>query len=954
MIKRLLYGVGAAVLLLLLSALVLPFLFRDRIEAALKEEINRQLLADVDWESWHFSLLRRFPNMTVGVRELRVTNRAPFEGLELAYIGEFSLTLDLFSLWRERWDVLELRLDDPRIQVRVLEDGQANYLITRPSEEGESSSSPFHLALKRYAIQGAELHYEDEAAGLRAILEDLDHEGSGDFTQERFTLRTRSQIGALSALQGGIAYLNKARVNLEADVEADLPGARYTLSQNTLRINELELGLEGWVAMPGEGYAMDLAFASRRSDLAGILSLVPAAFTRDLKGVSMSGSTAFEGRVQGVYRGEELPAFALQTRVENGSFQYPSLPERAEDIQLDLSLDYPGGADLDRLVLDLRQLRLKLAGNPLEARLRLTRTQSDPLLDAALKTAMDLASLQRVVPLQEALSGRLDADLSLAGALSDLEGGRYDRFEASGEASLRGMELSGGSLAYPVQVEEARLVFNPRFLQLEPFRSRIGSSDLSLTGRLDNYLQWWLRDELLRGSLNLNAGRIDLNELASAPAPAAEQGAGEGSAAPQSAGDEEPREADQGGSLGVIRVPAGLDLSLNASIAELLYDNLVLQQLSGQLQVRDEQLDLRELSFSLFGGMVSVSGSYDTRNPGSPAVDLNYDVRNLDIARTAEAIATVDRLAPVARHATGRFNTRLQLQAVLDERMQPVLNSIRGSGSLSSKQLRIQGFEPLTRLADVLRIKELQSTTIQDVFIGYEIEDGMVQTRPFDLDLNGVLLSLGGSMGMIDQALDYQLSGRIPVGMFGASPEQSVGSLLGLNQQALSALAMPEYLNLSAAVGGTVKQPEIRPVFQAGNISSAVREAVDQAVDEAVETVRETVDQAKADAIARAEKERDRLIAEAQRQADQIKAEARTQAAKVKEAAYKAADAELAKVKNPLARAAADKVADKAKAEADKKEQQSIAEADRRADALVEAARRQGDDLVRKAEQSGP
>jgi vacuolar-type H+-ATPase subunit H len=60
----------------------------------------------------------------------------------------------------------------------------------------------------------------------------------------------------------------------------------------------------------------------------------------------------------------------------------------------------------------------------------------------------------------------------------------------------------------------------------------------------------------------------------------------------------------------------------------------------------------------------------------------------------------------------------------------------------------------------------------------------------------------------------------------------------------------------------------------------------------------------------------------------------------------------LAKVTNPLQRAAAKLVADKAKQEADRREQQFVAEADKRADGLVDAARRQGDELVRKAEET--
>ncbi|MBL7985658.1 MAG: hypothetical protein JNM91_11695, partial [Flavobacteriales bacterium] len=68
--------------------------------------------------------------------------------------------------------------------------------------------------------------------------------------------------------------------------------------------------------------------------------------------------------------------------------------------------------------------------------------------------------------------------------------------------------------------------------------------------------------------------------------------------------------------------------------------------------------------------------------------------------------------------------------------------------------------------------------------------------------------------------------------------------------------------------------------------------------------------------------------------------------------AYKAADDQLAQVKDPFGKIAAKAVADKLKKEVDKKEQQFIAEADKRADGLVATARQKGDDMVKKAEET--
>jgi hypothetical protein len=365
----------------------------------------------------------------------------------------------------------------------------------------------------------------------------------------------------------------------------------------------------------------------------------------------------------------------------------------------------------------------------------------------------------------------------------------------------------------------------------------------------------------------------------------------------------------------------------------------------GNLRINDQRLDLQEFFFNLFGGSVLVSGGYDTKNPQAPRVDLTYAIRDLDIARTAKAMNTVDKLAPIARYCQGKFSTNLNLQAVLDEQMAPVMSSLTGRGTLSSSQVGISGFEPMTQLASALKIKELANTTLQNINLTYEITDGKMITEPFDVRIGSMQARVGGAMGVADQSLDYTMTSKIPTSLFGAAAGQTVGGLLGLNQQALAGFKVPESLDATIAFTGTVLKPIIRPVFAGGAAN-----LVESVVEEAKETLNETIDNTKAEAIAKAKQERDRLIAEAQKQADKVKAEARTEAARIKERAYKAADAELAKVKNPVAKAGAKVVADKAKAEADKKEAQAIAEADKRADGIVDAARKKGDELVRKAE----
>ena len=949
-IFRVLAGFLAVLFVLLLAA---PWLFRDRIETAIKTEANRQLDAELDWGSWGFSLIRSFPNISVRVDDVTVHNKAPFDSVTLADIGHFRLTLDIRSLWGDQLIVRSLELNDPVIDVRVLPDGSANYNITRSSGEAPSAVAEpvaFALALQAYQITNASITYTDEAEGMVLRVLGLEHSGKGDFTQDAFTLATSTHAASLDVAQSGTRYLREAELDLQADLDVNLTEGSYTLRDNELRLNALRLLLDGRVAAipaaEGEsGYDMDLTWSSSDNDVAGLLSLVPAAFAGDLVGVKTGGTADFSGAIKGRYAAGKLPGIILDAAVSKGRFQFPDMPGSAEKLEMTLHLEQAAGSGQQPLLVDLKRLTGEWAGQPFDVRLRADDALGRAVLDGAVDARLNLASVAKVVPMPATqMEGRLIADLQVKGALDDLEKGRYSRVEAGGKLTLNDLVYQSAELPHPVHIDRMAAAFTPQHWRLDQLEGRLGSSAISATGTLDNLLSWWFRDSTLTGAINLRSAKLDLNEWL-VPA---ESGAG-GTANTKT---DKAADAPVGPSpAAVLAIPAGLRFAVKANLDEVLYENLTLRGVTADATIADQRAIINTLRFSVLGGTVALNGSLDTRQVDNPGFALTYDVRDLDIQPTAEAVETVNQLAPIARFCEGRFRTQLTLSGRLDRNLEPEMSSLNGRGKLSSPAVTVRGFEPLEEAGRVLRLEQLKAPSVKDLNLTYVIRDGRVVSEPFDLQIDQFTGKVAGSMGIEQQDLAYTVDLAIPTAAFGGGAQQTVGGLLGLSGSALSGFALPKDIKATLGVGGTVNKPSIKPVFAGGgtNLVDAVKE---QVVETVKEEVGQQIDAAREAAIAKAEAERDRLIAEAQTQADKLKATARTESGKAKDAAYAVADAELAKIKNPLAKKAAEIGANKAKQTADKKEQEALAEADRRADELVDVARKKGDDVVRQAEQA--
>jgi hypothetical protein len=936
--KRILLSIAVLIVLLLVAAIMIPILYKDKIVAAVKEQVNANVNARVEWGDWDISLLRSFPNASVEVKDVKVCNLAPFEGICLADIGEVRVTIGLMSLFSDRIQVQRVALDRPVVHVKVLKDGRANWDIAKSDSStaelpADTATTRFNVALKQYSISHGHIIYDDESLPLLMDLNGVEHTGSGDFTQDLFTLRTKSKIDSASVVFDGVKYLKNVKADIAADVDMDIPHMKFTFKDNDIQVNRLELGLDGWLAMPTDDISMDLKWNMKKNDIGALLSLVPAQFASDLHGVDMSGQAAFSGYVKGIYNDQAMPGFGITVNVDNGRFKYPDLPASVEGIFVDCTINSPQGKDMDGMVVDLKRFAMNMAGNPLEARMHLTTPMSDPNVDASVKADLDLASVKKVVPLPKGneLSGQVKADVQMAGRMSDVEAQRYEKFKAQGQLALSGMKYKSDSLPYAVVINNLIFDFSPRFLSLTDFTGDIGRSDLKASGRLDNYLQWWLKDSTLTGSFNVASNRFDLNELMGPPSTSVANS---------------PAQLADTAAMSVIEVPKNVDFTLVAAVKEVLYDKMKLADAKGSLRVHDQQVDLRGMGFDLFDGHIGMDGSYITADKTKPAFDMGLNVGNVDIAQLVANMEVVGKMAPIAKSCTGRLSTTLSLKGLLDHTMSPVMNSLVGHGTLKTSNVALKDFKPLVEMSNVLKMPQLAMAKIQDVDFSYEIQDGKMITKPFNVKIDRLNANVGGSTAFADQAIDYTVKTKVPTDMFGAEAGQLVSGLLGQVNRSLGTEAkLPAELDLTAKITGTVDKPVVKPVFAGGgsNLKETVKEEVKQQLNE-------QIDKVKADAIAKARAEADRLVAEARKQADDIKAKARAEAANAKAQAYKAADDLVNQANNPFAKAAAKVAADKAKKAADDQEAKFVAEADKRADGLVSTAQSKGDALVQKAE----
>ena len=935
--KRLIKGIiifFGVILLIFVILLTAPLLFKNQLIDIAKTELNKMLLAKVEFKDLTLSFIRSFPNAYIALDGLEVVGVGDFNDELLAAFDRFSVTVDLMSVIRmDNIEVKSILLDHPRLNGHILEDGRANWEIVRPSEEtpeetpedtpgeetAEAEKAPsdpfkFKVGLNRFEIRNLQASFRDDKNKMTAQIEALNFNLRGDMRKENVDLNLNLAIDGIDFWMDGVRFANKVNVGFVSTVAADLKNLFFTIKDNRFNLNDIVLILNGSAGISGGDINLDVSFATERTDFKSLLSLVPAIYMNDFRDLQTTGSLDLSGSVKGTYSENSMPSADVNLAVNNAMFKYPMLPKSVEKINIALKAHYDGEV-FDRTTLDLDRFSFDISGNPFSMEVHAKTPESDLQVSAKFAGRIDIDSITDIIPLQDmTLSGLLECDIALAGRLSTIQNEQYENFQLEGNLGLSRFRFDAPFFPLGASITSTNINFTPRRVELVNLDAVVGGTDVAVNGSLENFIPFVLKNETVRGNLTVRSNNINLNEFMSGEK------------------KEEETVKEESSPLSVIEVPKNIDFSLNVNLRNILFDKLQITNTAGAIIVKDGKLDMRNLALNLLEGSLVLNGEYNTQNIAVPFINFSMNINQFDITSALTSFAFLENILPEPQNYAGKVSANLTLYSVLDQNMSPVLNSIGSKGRLQTNNLQIRNSKIFETVADYTRNESWRAPTLDNVDVGFEIKDGRLYLEdPIVMNMPPSRIELTGDQGL-DMTLNYKIDATMPVSAVGAGAANILGQIPGG--------ANIREIKITGLVRGNAKDPQITlsVADMTSTVTGAVRDAVTQRVQEARTQVNEEIN-----------RQIDNLMAEARRQADNVRNTAKQAADRVRRESNTAAeklvsDAGTNVIQRRLAQSAGDVLRKEGEDNARKLEQ----EADNQARAIMNEAERKADELRRQ------
>lgn len=916
--------------LVLLAAFVLPVVFKPQILSFAKKQINANLNAQVDFSDVRISIFKGFPNLYVGLDELEVVNNAPFEGDTLAKMERFAVEVNLMSLFDlSKLEVREIILNRPWVHAHIDSAGHANWDIAikkdsvAPQKKDTSDAMPpIGVKLSRFSIVDAYLAFTQDKGDLRAVVKGFNLDLKGDLAMERTTLTIGMLMEKVFFSQGGVVYSPEHKVSFDADVDAWLKEKRFVLQDNSLHINALELNFEGEVALPSDSVVLDVTFATPSTSFKSLLSLVPAVYMKDFSSIKTEGQLSLNGFARGVIHDKELPTCSVDLKVRDAMFQYPSFPERAENIHIDLEALYHG-KEFDQSYAKV-DLGLAVAGGKCSLKGAIDHPATTKHVELDAKGNIDLARLQKVVPMEGMeLKGLADFALMFQALLSEVDFVKAPHksiFE--GYVKLKDVLLDGVLEPHTVQVPQLEVQFTPDKVLIPVCETQVGKSDVALKAEVYQFLAYLFSKETLRAQVNVDSKLLDMNDLFPS--------LNDTTAKPQQAPEAEKamKEAADTASLDLLKFTQRCKLNFDAKVARLLFQQWDLTQVGLNFVVDHDRIDPLRLSCQALGGEMGLKGSVHYPENEALALQAAVDLQKVDVPQTVKTVTTVKKLLSAAEYMRGNVSAHVTLDTKLNRKFSPVLSTLTSEGTIRTSTLSIEGAPLFEKLGTFFNNDFVSRPSLDRSIIEFGVYNGILHFKDFDFVVKEIPVTMGGDVGL-DKSLDLGMKMELPIHLI---PKGS--DVLAKAQSVLPAgMQLGNKIPVRVGVGGTTSQPKFTIKLE-DDFKSGVKDMVKTKVQETVKEVKAQVQDKANELLAEARQQMERIMAEAERLAQEAEAQADKQAARLE-----------AEAKSPIAKLAAKKAAEEVRRKGREAADKIRAEAQRKADAVMAEAQRKVDSL---------
>lgn len=332
------------------------------------------------------------------------------------------------------------------------------------------------------------------------------------------------------------------------------------------------------------------------------------------------------------------------------------------------------------------------------------------------------------------------------------------RWDINGEVKSNRAFIFTRSFPLRQRASDIDLTFSTDSVMLRSLKYSIGHTRMDVTGSISNIeraLAGRSNRSKLRIDFDVDAHYIDINELSTTAFTETDAYAG-----PDPDYDEEvPFMAVTGDSVisRPLLIPSNIDARLAVKADTILYSDLLMYGMRGEVLVNNSAINLRDLKAATEIGTASLSALYWAPDTTRMQFGMGLKLNRFHIDRVLSLIPAVDTLLPALQGFAGVINADLAASSHITPSMDIDMPTFKAALKLDGDSLVLLDADTFKMLSKWLVFKNKKRNMIDSMSVEIAVADNEVQIYPFIFDIDRYRLGVMGHNDM-DMNLDYHVS----------------------------------------------------------------------------------------------------------------------------------------------------------------------------------------------------
>lgn len=713
------------VLLLLTAILWLTSkIAEQKIISQALQAINENIEVPVYINDIHFSLLKKFPQATLQLKDVTLLSAKNFSnnGFQshnsdtLLWIENMYLSLDMMALIQHRIELSKIAINNGFINLLVDSKGRSNYSIlksfTRENKK-DSVDNSFQFMLNQISLSQLDIHYQNLYKNTRVNWYFPDYSLRGAFFKSNYDVATKGKV-LLKSFQ-----FQQTTISPESPAELAMnlhfANNQLELNQSILNLNGQKISAEGTIKLE-PNLNLNLRFEGQQIQLSKWQKLVK---TSAQPAFELDGLFAFKGLVTGDLNEMANPKIQVNFAWAEGSFKTSSFQIK-HGFNLKGSFTNGTSQKSQTSGLTISEFNWQQNNSTLGAKLNVTNFVH-PYIKLQTNIKLDFNDLSQMLPelKKQNLEGTLTGNYSTRGEISwDTAIWKQSLANTAHQANLDLQNFVWQNSKLNLSLKQANLRLNKQSLQLNDANGSVQgtlfSGNITLLDMVDALL---LNSRPLKINASLTADAINYEDFA-----------------PLFQTDsKDTTDTDD------------LKILLNGTIkaGSFTYENIIASQVETHLLYKDTQIQFDLLKFKAFEGNADITAVYLFNDPNKSTLWIDGNLKQVNIKQLFTTFNNFDQKILTDKHLEGKLSTNFSFEgSFIDQKFHS--ETIDFLGHVRIDNGKLINFDPITEVSKFAEIEELKNISFSTLENDLLISQNQVHIPKMEISSNAFDMSIAG------------------------------------------------------------------------------------------------------------------------------------------------------------------------------------------------------------------